>query len=253
MQTTVIQSYRTNDQPHWLRACLKSAEAWADTNGWTYIFRGDDIFDLVPTDIREKFSTQLPLQVDIARLLWARAVFDTHPDLERVIWLDADVFVFDSGAVMIDSAADFAVGRQIWVQPGSGGKLRSYRQVHNGILVINRTTPVLDFLIQTVLKLATRHTGNAAPQLLGPKLLTALHNIVGFSTVESVGMTSPLVLGDLAAGGGRTLALLNSANDSPIGAVNLCSSYRNETVDGIRCDDGLFEQAINTLEMHGLS
>ena len=185
-------------------------------------------------------------------MLWARALFDAKPGLDRVIWLDADVFVFDPGLITIDPAIDFAVGRQIWVQPGKDGDLRTYRQVHNAILVINRSTPVLDFLIQTVLRLARRHDGAASPQFLGPKLLTALHNIVGFSIVESVGMASPLVLGDMAAGGGRALSLLTSATDSPLGAINLCSSYRNETVDGIRCDDGLFEQAISTLEARGL-
>ncbi|NKB43389.1 MAG: hypothetical protein GKS03_03835 [Alphaproteobacteria bacterium] len=252
MQTTVIQTYRIDDQPDWIATCLRSTEAWAKTNDWAYFFRGDDIFDLVPPAFREKFSNQKPLQIDIARLLWAREIFDTNVATERVIWLDSDVFVFDSGAIHIDPTLDFALGRQIWVQPGQDGRHRTYRQVHNAILVINRSTPVLDFLIQTVLTLAERHDGPASPQFLGPKLLTALHNIVGFPVIESVGMTSPLVLGDLATGGGPALSQMANAMDSPLGAVNLCSSYRNQTVDGIHCDDGVFEDAINTLNTRGL-
>ncbi|MDG2243209.1 MAG: hypothetical protein P8L66_06905 [Rhodospirillaceae bacterium] len=251
MKTTVIQSYRTDDQPTWMSACLSSTETWAATNNWDYSFRGDDIFDLVPLDLREKFSTQIPLQIDIARLLWARNVLDNDTTVERVIWLDADVFVFAPEVIHIDPEVDFAVGRQIWIQSGTGDEFRTYRQVHNAILVINRSTPVLDFLIQTVLTLAGRHDGLAAPQFLGPKLLTALHNIVGFSVIDSVGMVSPLALRDLAAVDGPALTRLRSETKTPLGAVNLCSSYRDQTIDDVCCNDDLFEQATRTLKERG--
>ena len=248
MDTMVIQSSRTEDQPAWIATCLASATAWANLNGWDYCFRGDDLFDLVPPDLRAKFPGQIPLQIDIARLLWARSLFAEISGIERIIWLDADVFISAPETVQIDPALDFAVGRQIWVQPDQNEKLRSTRQVHNAILVFTRPSPVLDFLIQTVVNLATRHAGAAAPQFLGPKLLTALHNIVGFAVIESVGMASPLVLRDLAAGGGPALDLLTTKTEDSLGALNLCSSYQGQTIDGVACTDSLFENAITTLK-----
>lgn len=253
MHTAVIQTYKTQDQPLWVSKCLASAKAWADSNAWDYLFRGNEIFDLVPPDLREKYAEQIPLQIDIARLIWARDVLRDDPSLERVVWLDADIFVFDADAVFLDDTVDFAVGRQVWVQPAAGGTLKTYKQVHNAILAFQQSTPVLDFLIQAVLNLAERHDGPATPQLLGPKLLTALHNIVGFSVIDSVGMASPLVLADLAAGNGPALKRLTSGSPHPIGAVNLCTSYRGQTVDGVVCDDELFEAAIKKLASSGLN
>jgi hypothetical protein len=253
MHTAVIQTYRTEHQPPWIAKCLDSAEAWAEANAWEYLFRGDDIFDLVPSALQKKYAEQLPLQIDIARLIWARDLLRDKKTLERVVWLDADVFVFDPDSVCLDDTTNFAVGRQIWVQPTKGGALKTYKQVHNAILTFQKSTPVLDFLLQTVLDLAERHNGPATPQLLGPKLLTALHNVVGFSVIDSVGMASPLVLADLAAGKGPALTRLKSASQQSIGAVNLCTSYRGQTIDGVVCDDALFEAAIKRLAANGLT
>lgn len=225
---------------------MSSVAAWAKDQGWAYHVRGDDLFDLIPDDIRRKFSTQRPLLADIARLRWAREVFDQDPSMERVIWLDADVLLFAPENVTLPDA-DFAVGRQVWVQPDAKDKLRVYRQVHNAVLAIHRASPVLDFLIQTATDLAARHNGPTSPQLLGPKLLTALHNIVGFGVIEGVGMASPRVLADISAGGGPAYELLQRESPEPLGALNLCSSYREQTVDGVACTDALFSSVIKVL------
>lgn len=253
MQTTLIQTHRTENRPPWISDCLASAEAWASANSWAYHLRGDEIFELVPPKILAKFAHQIPLQIDIARMLWARSHFDEHPKTERIIWLDADVYVFDPSLIHIDPTLDFAVGRQIWIQPDGTGKLKTYKQVHNAILVFKRSTPVLDFLIQAAMTLAQRHQGPATPQLLGPKLLTALHNIVGFSVIESIGMASPLVLADIAAGTGSAMDRLVSASPAPLGAANLCSSYLGQTIDGVSCTDDLFVRAIQKLKSDGLT
>lgn len=253
MHTAVIQTYRTQDQPFWVAECLASAKAWAESNAWDYLFCDDEVFELVPRALREKYALQLPLLIDIARLIWARDLLRKNPTLERVVWLDADVFVFDPEAIYLDNTIDFAVGRQIWVQPTEGRALKIYKQVHNAILVFQKSTPTLDFLLQTVLNLAERHDGPATPQLLGPKLLTALHNIVGFSVIDTVGMVSPIVLADLAAGEGPALKCLTSASPQSIGAVNLCASYRGQSINGIVCDDTLFEAAIRKLAASGLT
>ncbi len=253
MRTALLQSYRATSQLDWVATCMASVNALATQNDWGYHFRGDDIFDLVPQGLLDKFATQKPLLCDIARLAWAKDVFEQQPDIERVIWLDADVYVFDPDNLIIDPAANFAVanfavGRQVWVQADARGKLKSYRQVHNAVLAFHRQSSALDFLLESVLALANRHEGTASPQLLGPKLLTALHNILGFSVIESIGMASPRVLQDLANGGGEALDQLTADSATALAALNLCTSYQGQTVDGVTCTPELFDRAIAALK-----
>lgn len=252
MQTVVLQSYRTTAVPGWMNGCTNSVSEWALGQGWEYRFQGDHLFDLVPETIRTKFAQQRPLLADIARLQWARQVFDQEPEVERILWLDADVLMFAPEHLVIPSDPDFAVGRQVWVQPDAADKLRVFRQVHNAVLAIQRTSPTLDFLIKTMTKLAERHKGPAAPQLLGPKLLTALHNIVGFAVIEGVGMASPRVLADIANGGGPAYDLLVQKSPAALGALNLCSSYSGQTVDGVPCDAALYDKALEALQTFNL-
>lgn len=249
MTTHVIQSASPKTQPEWLRVCLSSVEDWATSNGWKHSLNGDELFEHVPEDIRVKFSAQKPLLADIARLNWARQMFDNDNNLERVIWLDADVLIFAPDKIKIDPAWDFAVGRQIWIQTGAEGTIKTYKQVHNAILVMRRTSPVLDYLRHAVRHIASRHDGPAASQLLGPKLLSALHNIVAFDIVESVGMASPLVIRDITTGGGEALTALRNQTSGEVGAVNLCASYRDKEIDGICLSDAVFAACVDTLRM----
>lgn len=227
---------------------MESARGWAESNGWSYRFLDDDLFTYVPGTIRTKLSNRPSTMADIARLIWSKQVLSGDDKIERVIWLDADVFVFAPQHIRLDGDLNFAVGRQNWVQPDLDRNLKVFRQVHNAILLFTRQTPVLDFLIQSVTTMAERMDRVSSPQMFGPKLLTALHNIVGFTVIEEVGMASPLVLSDIASGGGPALTRLVTDSAASLGALNLCSSYRGETVDGITCNDALFEKTIEALE-----
>ena len=62
------------------------------------------------------------------------------------------------------------------------------------------------------------------PQLLGPKLLTALHNIAPFDVWTGVGMLSPAVAQDVLAGGGAALDQFVQDSGSWPPALNLCRS-----------------------------
>ena len=79
-----------------------------------------------------------------------------------------------------------------------------------------------------------KHNGPFAPQFLGPKFLTAIHNIVPCPVVESAGMLSPLVIKDLLNGSGPFLDLLLEHMRHPITAANLCGSLtaNGEMSDG---------------------
>jgi hypothetical protein len=68
------------------------------------------------------------------------------------------------------------------------------------------------------------------PQFIGPKLLTALHNVCQLPVMESAGMLSPLVIKDLVQGGGEALSRFVEHSPVPTGA-NLCiSSHERQEV-----------------------
>ena len=63
-----------------------------------------------------------------------------------------------------------------------------------------------------------------APQFIGPKLLTALHNIIQCPVMETAGMLSPLVMRDLIEGQGTALNLFRQQSPSALAGANLSSS-----------------------------
>ena len=64
--------------------------------------------------------------------------------------------------------------------------------------------------------------------MVGPKLLSAFGNAVGFERIASVGALSPEVLADLAAGGGEALERLRGVSP-PLAGANLCASLCDPT------------------------
>ena len=91
--------------------------------------------------------------------------------------------------------------------------------------------------------------------MIGPKLLSALHNIVHLPFTYSVGSASPHVLYDLSQGGGEALNFMNQAllrHGVLCGALNLCHSlvetpaYQEEIIT-----EDLIERAMDELLIRG--
>jgi hypothetical protein len=222
---------------------MDSVEAWARAEGFAYRFLDDSLFDRLPDGAASKLMPRPPMAADLARLLLAREVLAEGAD--RAVWLDADSFVFAPDRLILPDAP-YAFGREVWVQPNGDGRLRVFRNVHNAFCLFGVGNPVLDFLIEAATRIALRLDGPASPQLLGPKLLTALHNIVGFPLIETAGAASPLVLRDLAAGGGPALDKLRAEPPAPA-VLNLCASLVGRESDGVAVDEALIETAMAAL------
>lgn len=238
--TLVIQSFRHDSVPAWIETCLASVLRWTETHGFDYRFIGNELFDRVPGWYMDKCRDKLPVAADYARLIVLREALESG-GYGQAIWLDADMLVFDP-ALSIDFEGTCAFGRETWIQEGKNGKLRAIRNVHNAVCVFRSGCPVLPFLIQTVESMVRRvDKDRIAPQMVGPKLLTALHNIAGFPLLPQVGAMSPPVIEDLASGGGPALDLLRRESSAPPQAANLCASLSGEIPVG-----GM-EQAVNAL------
>ena len=229
MPGLVIQSH-TDPLPHpWLQRCIDSVRNWAQSNHLEYRWIGDDLFKQVPPEIASKFSAQIVITSDLARLQALRQALDEGFD--PVLWLDCDFFLFNAKAFRLPEA-DYAVGRELWIQTAGNGKLKSYRRVHNAFLMFRQGNSFLDFYRETATRLLRQLDGPVPPQFIGPKLLSALHNICQLPVMEQAGMLSPLVMQDIRRGSGQALTTLRKLSEQQMAGANLCSSLAENSASG---------------------
>lgn len=220
--TLVLQSHRLPLPGRWLEPCLASVRAWAAGRGFAYRFEGDELLHRLPDDLRARTSGQTAIAADLARLSALGEALDAG--YRRAVWIDADTLVIDPTRLNLP-ATDYALGREVWIQPaGARGRLRAYVKVHNAFLLFAAGNPFLSFYRHAAERIVRAHQGPMVPQLVGPKLLTALHNLIECPVAESAGMLSPAVARDLVAGGGPALDLFLARSPVPPAALNLCGS-----------------------------
>lgn len=219
--TLVLQSHRLPLPYPWIADCLASVRSWAEHNDYEYRFVGDELFAPLSEAIRNKTAQQIVIASDLARLLAMQQGLENG--YNTVVWCDADFLIFDANRFVLPDT-DYALGREVWVQADAKHRLRAWVKVHNAFLMFRAGNSFLDFYAHSAERLLNLNTGTMPPQFIGPKLLTALHNIVACPVLESAGMLSPLVMQDLIDGGGPALDLMQQKKKSPIYAANLSSS-----------------------------
>ena len=130
---------------------------------------------------------------------------------QRLLWLDADTLIFNVQAFQLPKGL-FGFGRERWVQPKEQAskekprKWKVYRSVCNALCYFERGAPFLDYYIyacQTIIDRAD--PAFIAPQMIGPKLLTALNNLTPLPLTHCVGSASPHLIVDLSEGEGEAL------------------------------------------------
>ena len=228
--TLVVQSHSSPLPFSWIEQCLESVRDWSRARSCDYQFLGDEIFNRVPVDLLERIHHKV-VATDLARLLVLKEALAIG--YKTVVWMDADFLVFDPARLALPDT-DYALGREVWVQRDSIGTLKVYRKVHNAFLMFRQNNNLLNFYLETAMRLLTLNTGTMPPQFIGPKLLTALHNIAQLNVLECAGMLSPLVIKDIIRGQGPSLEKFNSSTSEPMAAANLCISScdRNELTAG---------------------
>lgn len=238
--TLIIQSHRLPLPYPWLAQCLESVRRWCELNHFEYQFLSDELYDYMPEDLVEKVVDQKVIASDLARLNVLQDALSKG--FGAVVWLDADFLVFDPiNFVLPDDA--YAVGREVWVQRDKQGKLKVYKKVHNAFLMFRKGNSFLDFYSESAERLLRQNQGGMPPQFIGPKLLTALHNVTQLPVMESAGMLSPLVIKDVVRGGGGALQHFVKYSDYPIAGANLCTSSRER--EEVTCAE--MEQLISVL------
>ena len=228
MNTLVFQSYKTT-LPVWIQQCQQSVFSWSKQNKYDYAFVGDDIFSLCPSWFHEKLGNRMPIRSDLARLLYTRHALQFY---DRVVWFDIDCFIFAPRNLIL-KPEPYTFGQERWVQPHKKNGWKIYKNVCNAFFQFQRENSFLDFYIETAQKMIRRVDKQyIAPQMIGPKLLTAIHNIVQLPITTMVGSASPWLIQECAQRGGPLLQQVKQSIDGDrCAAVNLCSSlFENEPV-----------------------
>lgn len=221
----VIQSFRTHHVPNWITSCVESVTRWARHLGYSYEFADDTLLDRVPDWYREKVRAKTPVVTDLARLLWIQEKL-AQGGVDVVAWLDADTFIFAPSDLEIEVLGSCVFGYEYWLQQNKYGKPVVRKNVHNAYCAFRPNCPVLPFLIDSVEKLISKIDPDfIAPQFVGPKLLTSLHNTVGFNVDPRFGAVSP----------GLSECVLSGSDGSVLGeravkmrAANLCLTLSDE-------------------------
>lgn len=230
MKPIVLQSHNRQQITPWMECCLASVTDWAAMHDMAYRFHDDDLFDFVPDWVLEKVGDQKVIATDLARLrLMQHYLKRGHP---QVFWLDADMLVFDPKR-FDPCVGDHAVGREVWVQKTEKGRLKAYRKVHNAFLMTSTGDSFLPFYAEAAERMLGRAEPPLVPQFIGPKLLTALHNITGLSVEERAGMLSPLALHGIMNNGGTALEMTVAGHELPPAAYNLSASCCGRESDGV--------------------
>lgn len=247
MRTIVLQSH-AEDVPAWQRTCLESVRAWASTRGYERRVEGDELFARVPRALGAKLADRPMVRADLARLAW---IAEVNAEGARAIWLDADVLVFAPDAFTLPDE-DALFGAEVWVQREARG-FRAYRRVHNALLAFAPQSPLLPFLRWGSERLLQRYRGTPPPHVVGPRLLSALHNLFDFPQHDRVGSLGPHVLRDLIDGAsddaaaGDALALFRRKAPAPLVAANLCASLQPDGYEGERLSDEEMRAACQAL------
>jgi hypothetical protein len=222
MKTVVYQSYRTHNVPHWIFHCMQIVSLWAGRHGFAYRFYDDGIFNRVPAWFKQRVNNLILPMSDLARLLVAHELLEEG--FERVVWIDADVLIFDIDQFHIDVPGTCAFCKEWWLGPNAEMKMRIYSRVNNAVLMFTRESNFLDFYIESAQAFVRYKRSQIGHTDIGTQFLSRLHALAHFPLLTNVGMISPWLLSDMAEGPGDLTDWYMQHANQPIFAANLCGS-----------------------------
>ena len=226
MRTQVIQSYNANGVSSWIKTCTRTVKDWSNYNNYTYQYVNDRIFEYIPDWYLRKTLNHKQISTDLGRLCLMQEALSNG--FERVIWLDSDVLIFSPKTFQVTVTRGFEFGREIWVQASRKGTLEVFYNVHNAYCLFCADNKFLDFYQyaceRVISQMESKANKGMSPQIVGPKLLTSLNNILKFKLSDDIIMLSPEVLNDLYNGGGDAIDLLKANLKAPPSGANLSAS-----------------------------
>ncbi len=234
--TIVIQSFRNHTIPAWMQRCLNSVQKWAEFYGHDYSLAGDEFYNLCGPEYLARSSKNPQAITNLARLVATRQRLDGG--YQRVIWMDADVFVFDPAKLALDFSTEslptgYAFGREVFLLRDPEGVTHATPPVaHNAATFFTQNAVDLDMLITLIRHIDARRQIVSNYQV-GVRLLRGLQYSLMFPTFSHVSAFSPVLLRALAERDEKILQFYGRAYRYQTCAGNLGLSLQDEVTEDV--------------------
>jgi hypothetical protein len=225
---------------------MESVKSWTQANNFTYKFFDDSFFAFAPDWYREKVNNQIHLVTDLARLVATKQLHASGFD--RVIWIDADVIIFDPANFVIPQDQAYGFGLEAWLNK-KDEKFTVTISVHNAIMHFHAQNSFLDNyidavenIVRTAPETSLKHTA------VGTDFLTAIHRRSPVPILASCALFSPMSVRAIANNKVKAIQATAARLSSPIVCANLCSTFRvGNEISKKEIEDGTYEDAIANL------
>ena len=177
---------------------------------------------------------------DLARLMQARKYL--LQGVEQVVWVDADVIVFDPGQFRIPSTRAFATAGKSGCtgQPQASCSRRTKSTMQSAPSAGSPLADLTEY-IDRCLKMVAEVPRVSNGLMVGTDVLTSPFS--GSERIENVGIMSPALLQAILREEDENLTRYTQWHGSPVFAANLCNVYRS-FYEAPGLFDYLLEQAI---------
>ena len=247
IDTIVLQSYRTRDVPAWMATCMASVRGWARQMGWDYEFMDDAFFSLAPEWVHKRCAANLYAVTDVCRLIWLqKKLAQGHT---RVIWVDADVLVFDPHNLTVPTGIGQGFARELFLKLDADGTTIPVLGINNALMAFERGDPSLQTYLDACLaRLQALPPGPVPRTALGPAMLAELSAKHDLNTIERIGLFSLAIMQDIAGGNGALGREYLRFLAAPPAAANLCHFLRDATAPADRpLFDAIYDKAVERL------
>ncbi len=199
----------------------------------------------VPAWFRDKSACAIQPVTDLARV--TAAIRLLRSGATEVVWVDADVVVFDADRLVMPDEPGVALTREVWLDvERPTGRPSCVERVNNSVLVASDLAFLEDYR-ETCLRIARQSVGPLAKSAVSTTYLTDLHCRRPFALVRHVGNLSPPVLRAVVHGGVAVLDCYGTQLGEPLFAANLCASYENTDYFGTVNVTADYERAVAAL------
>lgn len=201
-------------------------------HGHDYSLAGDEFYDLCGPDYLARGDKNPQAITNLARLVATRRRLDAG--YRQVIWMDADMFVFDPKRLVFDFPAKslttgYAFGREVWFRraPMAGPQARD-PTAHNAATYFTDAAVDLDMLI-SLIRHIDAHRRIVSNFQVGVKLLQGLQYSLMFPTFSHAAVFSPDLLRALVQEDEDALRLYGQAFRYHACAANLCLHMQDQS------------------------
>ncbi|WP_200384608.1 hypothetical protein [Rhodocyclus tenuis] len=208
----------------------------------------DAFFNYAPLWVHERCGAQIFPITDIARLYYLKDYL--AKGYERVVWVDADVLVFDHAVFDIDVPSDYAFSREVMMGVDNSGRIQlSSPSLNNAVMFFRQGNPMLDFYCFAAEEIVRRTAPDRIERTaLGPSFLRGLARSMPIARLNCIGLFTPVLIADLAKGSTRLFNDYCASFRYPMGAANLCHFTRHYAAEAERSMiDRTYDSAIRFL------